>query len=126
MPRSLNGKFTDAHEVLCSTASASAPAPASGATGIACKEQQDFYVGLNGGFPTHIKIGQEMTIHFEKLLNGYGKNELIPVYLEKGALNFYLNREVKSEEIYSVNDAEQCLEKNSQQSGNEYGRAVRL
>ena len=52
-------------------------------------------------------------------------NDLIPVYLEKDALNFYLNREVKSEEIYSVNGAEQCLEKENQQSGNEYGRAVR-
>ena len=38
-------------------------------------------------------------------------NDLIPVYLEKGALNFYLNREVKSEEIYSVNDAEHCFTK---------------
>ena len=36
-----------------------------------------------------------------------------------------LNREVKSEEIYSVNGAEQCLEKENQQSGNGYGRAVR-
>ena len=40
------------------------------------------------------------------------------------ALNFNLNREVKSEEIHSVNNAEQCLEKENQQSGNEYGRAV--
>ena len=45
LPRSLNGRLTDAHEVLCSTASASAPA--SGAAGIACKEQQDFNVGYN-------------------------------------------------------------------------------
>ena len=52
-------------------------------------------------------------------------NDLIPVNLEKGALNFYLNREVKSEEIYSVNNAEQCFAKRSQQSGNEYARAVR-
>ena len=52
-------------------------------------------------------------------------NDLIPVYLEKDALNFHLNREVKSEEIYSVNGAEQCLEKENQQSGNEYCRAVR-
>ena len=52
-------------------------------------------------------------------------NDLIPVYLEKDALNFHLNREVKSEEIHSVNDAEQCFAKEIQQSGNEYGRAVR-
>ena len=49
---------------------------------------------------------------------------LIPVNLEKDAFNFYLNREVKSEEIHSLSDAEQCLEKENQQSGNEYGRAV--
>ena len=76
--------------------------------------------------PTHSKIGQGMRIHFDKLLNEYGKNELIAVYLEKGTPNFHLNREVKSEETQSVSDAEQCFEKESQQSGNEYGRAVRL
>ena len=35
-----------------------------------------------------------------------------------------LNLEVKSAEIHSLNDAEQCLEKENQQSGNECGRAV--
>ena len=34
--------------------------------------------------------------------------------------NFHLNREVKSEETYSVRAAEQCFEKESQQSGNEW------
>ena len=47
-PRSLNERLTDAHEVLCSTASASASAPALGAAGTACKEQQDFYERHNG------------------------------------------------------------------------------
>ena len=53
------------------------------------KEQQDFYFGHNGGYmiPIHIKIGQGMRIHFEKVLNEHGKNELIPVYLENDALN---------------------------------------
>ena len=69
--------------------------------------------------PTHSKIGQGMRIHFEKLLDEYGKNELIPVCLENDTPNFYLNREVKS-----VTD--QHFEKESQQSGNEYGRAARL
>ena len=41
LPRSLKGRLVDAHEVLCSAASSLAPAPASGAAGIACKEQQD-------------------------------------------------------------------------------------
>ena len=59
------------------------------------------------------------------MLNEFGMSDLIPVYLEQDALNFHLNREVKSEETHSVSDAEQCLEKENQQSGNEYGRAVR-
>ena len=74
----------------------------------------------------HSKIGQGMRFHFEKLLNEYGTNELIPVCLENDTPNFYLNREVKSEETHSMRDAEQCFEKESQHSGNEYGRAVRL
>ena len=44
---------------------------------------------------------------------------LISVYLEKEAFNFYLNRGVKSEDNHSVNDAEQRLEKENQQLGNE-------
>ena len=80
---------------------------------IACKEQQDFYVKHNGGYtlPTHSKIGQGMIIHFEKLLDEYGKNELIPVCLENDTPNFYLNHEVQSEETHSVRDAEQYYEK---------------
>ena len=94
--------------MLNNTASAPASAPASGAAGIACKEQQDFHVRHNGGYlvPTHSKIGQGMRIHFEKLLNEYGKNQLIPVYLENDTPNFYLNREVKSEETHRVRVAE--------------------
>ena len=37
-----------------------------------------------------------------------------------------LNREVKSEETCNVRATDQHFEKESQQSGNEYGRAVRL
>ena len=98
----------DAYEVLNSSASASASAPASRVAEIPGKEQ-DFYVKHNGVYmiPTHSKIGQEMRVHFEKLLDEYGKNELIPVCLETDTPNFYLNREVKSEETHSVRDAEQ-------------------
>ena len=41
--------------------------------------------------PIHSKIGLGMRIHFEKLVNWYGKNELIPVYLENNIFKFYLN-----------------------------------
>ena len=118
----------DAYELLNSSASASASALASRVTGFACTEQQDFHVKHNGGYmiPTHSKIGQGMRIHFEKLLDEYGKNELIPVCLENDIPNFYLNREVKSEETYSVKAAEQYFEKPVKPSGNESGRAHRL
>ena len=100
-PRSLNGRLMDAHEVLNNTASASASAPSSGAAEISCKEQQHLYVRHNGGYmiPTHSKIGQGMRTHFDKLLQKYGKNELIQVYLKKNTPNFCLKREMKSEEI---------------------------
>ena len=90
--RSLNGRLTGVHRVSC------------GAAEIACKERQDFYFGHDGGYmiPIHSKIGQGMRIHFEKLVNWYGKNELIPVYLENHIFNFYLNREVKSTGINNV------------------------
>ena len=91
-------------KVLCSAAE------------IACKGRQDFYLGYDGGYmiPIHSKIGQGMRTHFEKLVNGHGKNEL---YLENNTFNFNLNREVKSTETNNVN--------NAQQSGNGDGRAVR-
>ena len=126
-PRSLNERLTYAHRVLGSTAPAYAPAPASAAVEIACKEQQDLYEGHDGGYMSlvHSQIGQGMRIHFGNLLKEYGMSDLIPIYLEKAARNFSLNGDVKSEEIHSVNEAEQCLEKENCQSENEYGRAHR-
>ena len=56
-------------------------------------------------------------------MNWYGKNELVPVFLENNIFNFYLDREVKSTETSHVNDADPT--KNCQQSGNGDGRAVR-
>ena len=118
----------DADELWNSSASESASAPASRVAGIACKEQQVFYVNHNGGFLilTHSNTGQDMRVHFEKLLDEYGTNELIPVGLDNDALNFYLNREAKSEETHIGISHEQNFENESQQSGNGYGRARRL
>ena len=114
-PRSLDGTLMDAYEVLNSSASASASAQASRVAGITCKEQQDFYVKHNDGYmvPTHSKIGQEMSLHFEKLLDEHGKNELIPVSLKNDTPNFYLNRDVNSEETYNVRGTDQHFEKKS-------------
>ena len=105
--RSLSGRLTGVHKVLYSAAE------------VACKGRQYFYLGDDGGYmiPICSKIGQGTRIHLEKLVTWHGKNEPIPVYLEINIFNFYLNREVKSTETNNVN--------NAQQSGNEYGRAVR-
>ena len=114
LPRSLNGTLIGVLKVMCSAAE------------IACKGRQDFYLGHDGGhmIPIHSKIGQGMRTHFEKLVNKYGKNELIPVNLENNILNFHLNREVKSAETNNVNDAVHCFAKNSRQSGNGDGGAM--
>ena len=75
--RSLNGRLTSVHKVLCSAAE------------IACKGRQDFYLEHDGGYmiPCHSKIGQGMRIHLEKLVNWHGKNELIPVYVVNNFFN---------------------------------------
>ena len=73
----------------------------------------------------HSKLGQGMRIHFGKLVNWHGKNELIPVYVESNFFNVYLNREVESGETNNVNEADHSLAKNCQQSENGDGRAVR-
>ena len=93
--RSQNGRLTGVHKVLCSAAE------------IACKGRRDFYLGHVGGYmiPIYSKIGQEIRKHSEKLVSWYGKNDLIPVYLENNIFNVYLNREVKSAESNNVNDA---------------------
>ena len=61
--RSLNGRLTGVHKVLCSAAET------------ACKGRQDFYLRHDGGYmiPTRSKIGQGMRIHFEKLVKWHGK-----------------------------------------------------
>ena len=54
--RSLNGRLTGVHKVLCSAAE------------VACKGRQDFYLRHDGGYmiPIYSKLGQEMRNHFEK------------------------------------------------------------
>ena len=60
--RDLNGRHTGVHKVLCSAAKIST---------------------YDGGYMIlHSTFGQGMRIHFEKLVNWHGKDELIPVYLE--------------------------------------------
>ena len=56
-----------------------------------------------------------MKTHFEKLVNWFGKNELIPVFLENKIYNLYLIREVKSTRNNNVNDVDHYLTKNCQQ-----------
>ena len=81
LPRSLNGRITDG----CTSSVGLPCVSISASTSIrSCRDRvQKNYVGDDGGYmiPIHSKIGQIMRIHFEKLLNEYGMNDLIPVYL---------------------------------------------
>ena len=56
-----------------------------------------FYLGSDGGFvlPMHSKIGQEILVHFERLVSRYGRKQLIPVYIEDNIFNFYFSKEMK-------------------------------
>ena len=58
-----------------------------------------------------------MRIHFERFVTWFGRQQLIPVYIEDNIFNFHLRKEVKPTETIVVN--------NSQQPGHECGRAVR-
>ena len=110
--RSLSGRLTGVHKVLCSAAE------------IARKGRQVFYLGHDGGYmiPIYSKIGQRMRSHFEKLVSWCEKNDVVPVYLENNIFNLYLNREVKSTETNTVNNAqqtsmgEQCARKSNENS----------
>ena len=53
--RSLNGRLTGVHKLLCSAGE------------IACKGRQDFYLGSDSGFmiPVHSNSGHETRMHFE-------------------------------------------------------------
>ena len=109
------GRLTGAHKVLCSAGQ------------IACRGRKDgggqlIYLGeIRRWFPTvipvHSKIGHALRMHFERLVNWYERRQLVPVYIEDNIFNFYVSKEVKSTEANIVN--------NSQQPGNECGRAVR-
>ena len=46
---------------------------------IACKGRQAFHLGHDGGYmiPVHSKFGQEMRIHFERLVSWYRSTQLI-------------------------------------------------
>ena len=60
--RSLTGRLTAAHKVLCSAGE------------IACKGRQDSYLGSDGGFmiPVNRKIGHAVRMYFERLVNWHG------------------------------------------------------
>ena len=105
--RSVKGRLSGAHKVFCSAGE------------IACNGHQNFYLGSGDGFviPVHSKIGQEMRIHFERLVSWYGRIQLSAVYIEDNIFNFQLSKEVMSTETNVVN--------NSQHRGNECGSALR-
>ena len=63
----------------------------------------DHYLGHDGGYciPKESRIGREMRMKFSELLNWYGPQGLIPVYLENGVFNFYMKVD-KTESIASA------------------------
>ena len=83
------------------------------------QDDKIFCLGSDGGFmiPVHCKVGHEMRVHSERLVNGDGRKQLIPVYIEDNIFNFHLSKEVKSTDTVLVNIYRQL--------GNEYGRAAR-
>ena len=58
-----------------------------------------------------------MRMHFGQMVSWYGRKQFISVYIEDNIFNFCLSKEVKTTEPIIVY--------NSQQPGNECGRAVR-
>ena len=104
--RSLNGRLTSAHKKVCSSGE------------IAFKGRQHFYFGSDSGFmiPVRSKIGHEMRMHFARLVSWHGRMQIITVNIEDNLFNFFMSKEAKSTDTTVVN--------NSQQPGNEYGRAV--
>ena len=55
---------------------------------------QDLYLGHDGGYavPRDSAIGIALREHFDKLLRRHGDSELLPIYLEQGVFNFYLEK----------------------------------
>ena len=80
-----------------------------GAGEIACKGHQDVHFGSDVGFgiPVRSKIGQDMRIHFKRLVSWYGRKQLIPQNVEDNTFNIFLSKEVKSIETQSVNNSQQ-------------------
>ena len=72
-PGPLNERLTNAHRVLGSTAPTNAPAPAPEAVEIAHTEQQDFYVGHDGGHMSliHSKNWSRNDTSFSGLLSQF-------------------------------------------------------
>ena len=127
-PRSLSGRLTDAHQVLCSAA-ASASAPASRVAGIAGKKRQNFYVKHNGVYmiPTHSKIGQEMSVQFREIVGWIWKKTSLFQFVLRMILPISTwTGKWRLKKPHSVRDAEQNFKTTSQLSGNESGRAVSL
>ena len=93
--RSLNGRLTGLHKVLC------------GAAQIARVGRQDFYLGHDGGYmiPIYSKNCSRNENDFEKLVSRYGKNELVPVYFENNIFQFLF--ETRSP-IHRNQQCEQC------------------
>ena len=59
---------------------------------MATRGSSDFYLSSDGGWvvPRHGSIGKELRRYLDWLIYQYGDRELLPLYLEDGIYNFYL------------------------------------
>ena len=136
--RSLNGRLAGAHQVLGSKASAfAATRAASDVHKVGCnaaetvsKEQQDFHVESDGGYMIRIhskKLSGDKTSFweiFERAWNDCSFSSLswngCSRFPFEPRSEVWRNPQLERRRA----DVEQCLEKENQQSGNEYNRAV--
>ena len=114
LPISLNVKT---HGCTRSVVQYSAPAPASGAAEIACEEQQDFYVGYDGGYmiPIHSKmriVEREWNERPQSSLSRERRSQFPPETRSEVGRNLQCERR-------------RAVSSENQQSGIEYCRAVR-
>ena len=53
-----------------------------------CRQHHRPFADRGFVFTVHSKIGHEIRMHFERLVSGYGRKQLIPVYIEDNIFIF--------------------------------------
>ena len=87
-PRRIKGKLAPVHKTLVSA-------------GEVAVQGYDGWVGSDGGYlmPRAGKIADGLRQEFARLVKKHGKADLLPLYLEQGVFNFYLQDDAGSAEL---------------------------